>query len=273
MIKFSTKIFLWFISFILVLSTYLSSYSFADNQTIIRPEASFVPDVNFFDKEGNKIFLDQFEGRTILISFWASWCGACVEELPSLDVLQKDFRKLPFEVIAISEDFKGIEAAEIYFNNHDIRHLKLYHDYKNSLFKAMSVVGMPTAFLIDPDGKVKVIFKGNIKWHDESIRNILLSEIAGNPEIPKNTYVATSLNKKITPIKQESEEKNPKKPMDDKVPSKLFTKEQVQGSQGAKKSHGTQEANVKNNIETGNQNQQQSNVTENISGQKNENNN
>ena len=196
--KFFTKIFLWFISLVFALNVYSVSV-LAENSTIIRPESSFVPDVNFFDKDGNKVFLDEFEGKTILVSFWASWCGSCVEELPSLDILQKDFRKLPFEVLAISEDFKGIAVAEDHFNKYGIRHLKLYHDYKNSLFKAFSVIGLPTAFLIDPEGKIKIIFKGNTKWHDESIRDILLSEIPGNPETPKNSYNTTSLNKKIAP--------------------------------------------------------------------------
>jgi thiol-disulfide isomerase/thioredoxin len=213
MTNFSTKMFLWFISLNILIIIY-STHSVAENSTIIRPENSFIPDENFFDKDGGKIFLDQFEGKTILVNFWASWCGSCVEELPSLDILQKDFRKLPFEVIAISEDFKGIDAAEAHFNKYDIRHLKLYHDYQNSLFKAMSVVGLPTAFLIDPEGKIKVIFKGNTKWHEESVRNILLSEIKGNPENPKNSYITTSLNKKIT-SKTESEKKDNKKNIDE----------------------------------------------------------
>lgn len=212
--KFFTKIFLWFISLVFALNVYSVSV-LAENSTIIRPESSFVPDVNFFDKDGNKVFLDEFEGKTILVSFWASWCGSCVEELPSLDILQKDFRKLPFEVLAISEDFKGIAVAEDHFNKYGIRHLKLYHDYKNSLFKAMGVVGLPTAFLIDPEGKIKVIFKGNTKWHDESVREMLLSEIPGNPETPKNSYVTSSLNKKIAPVIVEPEGKTPKKPAEE----------------------------------------------------------
>jgi len=118
-------------------------------------------------------------------------------------------------VLAISEDFKGVKAAEDHFNKYGIRHLKLYHDYKNSLFKAMSVIGLPTAFLIDPEGKIKVIFKGNTKWHDEPVRDILLSEIPGNPETPKNSYITTSLNKKIAPSIGEPEEKNTKKPTQD----------------------------------------------------------
>ena len=244
MAKFSTKIFLWFIGLSIFINIY-GTYSFAENSMITRPESSFIPDENFFDKDGNKVFLDQFEGKTILVSFWASWCGSCVEELPSLDVLQKDFRKLPFEIIAISEDFKGVEAAEAHFNKYGIRHLKLYHDYKNSLFKAMSVVGLPTAFLINPEGKIKVIFKGNTKWHDESIRNILLSEITGNPETPKNSYITTSLNKKIVPIRTEPEEKSTTKLADE----------------------------IKTNIKNTNQDQQpQDNVTEDKLEQKNENN-
>ena len=46
--------------------------------------------------------------------------------------------------------------------------------------------------------------------------NILLSEIKGNPEIPKNSYITTSLNKKITPITTESEKKNDEQNIDKK---------------------------------------------------------
>ena len=60
----------------------------------------------------------------------------------------------------------------------------------------------------NPEGKIKIIFKGNTKWHDESIRDILLSEIPGNPETPKNSYNTTSLNKKIAPPVDKSAEKN-----------------------------------------------------------------
>ena len=109
----------------------------------------------------------------------------------------------------------------------------------------MSVVGLPTAFLINPEGKIKVIFKGNTKWHDESIRNILLTEITGNPETPKNSYITTSLNKKIVPIRTEPEEKSTTKLADE----------------------------IKTNIKNTNQDQQpQDNVTEDKLEQKNENN-
>ena len=43
----------------------------------------------FFDKDENKVFSRSVEGKTILVSFGLPWCGHCVEELPSLDILQK----------------------------------------------------------------------------------------------------------------------------------------------------------------------------------------
>jgi thiol-disulfide isomerase/thioredoxin len=109
----------------LLLTVIYPSGVFAHKVNIQRPEPYYAPDVNFFDENGDKIFLDQFEGKTVLLVFWASWCGACVSEMPSLDVLQKDFRKLPLEIIALSEDYLGVEAVKKYFASQEIRHLKI----------------------------------------------------------------------------------------------------------------------------------------------------
>lgn len=43
----------------------------------------------------------------------------------------------------------------------------------------MEVIGLPSAYLIDPDGKIKIVFCQTVKWHDDEIRNIILSEIKG----------------------------------------------------------------------------------------------
>jgi thiol-disulfide isomerase/thioredoxin len=169
-------------------------------------------ETNFFDKEGNKVFLDQYEGQTILLVFWATWCESCVHELPELDNLEKDFRKLPFKVIALSQDHNGIDVIKKYFEANEIRHLEIFHDYQISLFRSMSVAGLPTAFLINSQGKIKKVFKGRVKWQNDDIRAIILSEIDGNPPMPKNSYSAKSLNMQMkkAPSKEinKTEEKN-----------------------------------------------------------------
>jgi thiol-disulfide isomerase/thioredoxin len=193
--KVSGKIILWLISLTILLSA--PQKAFADKYSIDRFDRYLDNEVNFYDSEGNKVFLDQFEGTTILLVFWATWCGTCVSELPSLDNLQKDFRKLPFKIISVSQDFKGIEVAKKHFSAHGIRHLETFHDRKNKLFRELSVIGLPTAFLINAEGKNKIVFRGRIKWHDDRIRSIILSEIGEDLELPKNTYKFASLNRNV----------------------------------------------------------------------------
>lgn len=142
----------------------------------------------FYDQDGKKIYLDEFEGQTILLVFWATWCSSCVSELASLDNLQKDFRKLPFKIIALSEDFQNIEVVKNHFEKHGIRYLGIYHDRQNNILRELGIAGLPTVFLIDAKGKRKLEFKGKVKWHDDEVRRIILSEIEGAPELPKNTF-------------------------------------------------------------------------------------
>lgn len=196
MLSIIPKLLLWLIS-LLMLNLPLLSMANEENAAITKVEGLFVPDTPFFNEQGEKVFLDQFEDKTVLLCFWATWCGPCAQEMPSLDVLQKDFRKLPFAVVALSEDFNGLEVIKAHYAKYGIRHLNIYHDYRNQLFNAMHVVGLPTAYLISPEGKIKLMFKGNVKWHDEKIREMILAEIAGNPEMPKNTYVVPALMQEV----------------------------------------------------------------------------
>ena len=162
---------------------------------------SSVPDnIIFFDEEKNQYSLDQFEGKTILLVFWATWSAPCVKEMPDLDMLQKDFRKLPFSVIPISEDYQDIKVVKEYFKSYQIRYLPIYHDYRNELFKALGVVSLPTSILIDPNGKIVTSFVGNTNWYDEKVRDTILSAIPGNYPEPKNSYNEQSLNKLAKPL-------------------------------------------------------------------------
>lgn len=147
-----------------------------------------IDDVEFFDAEHKKHFLDEFDGTTVLISFWAAWSDTASSFIPELDILQKDFRKLPFKVIPISIDYNNLDAINPFFKGYDVRYLPVYYDYKQTLFKAFKVTGIPTTILIDSKNRLVLKLEGNIQWHQEEIREMLLSYIDGNPAMPKNSY-------------------------------------------------------------------------------------
>ena len=195
-----SKRYLWLLGLVLIIS--LEYIARAEKLIVTKNNDFLDTDVNFFDANGNKVYLDQYEGNTILLVFWATWCGSCVGELPSLDNLQKDFRKLPFKIIAVSEDYQGVEVVKKYFSENEIRHLEIFHDYQNNLFRSLSIVGLPTAYLINAEGKVKYIFNGVVKWHDNEVRQMIMAQIEGNQVLPKNTFKSASLNKQVVKAKK-----------------------------------------------------------------------
>lgn len=151
----------------------------------------------FFDEQNNQLFLDQYEGTNILLVFWATWSGNSADNLPMLDNLQKDFRKLPFKILPISIDYQGVEVIKEYFAKYQIRHLEVLHDYRHQLYQELAVKSLPVAFFIDAEGKNKLLFRGFVKWYDDEIRKQLLAAMEGNYALPKNTYKFPSLNRNI----------------------------------------------------------------------------
>jgi thiol-disulfide isomerase/thioredoxin len=194
-----------YISLIILLSTLSDVNIFAYNKITTLTPVDTPSEVEFFDETGNKHFLDEYEDNVVLLVFWASWCSACSGEIPALDVLQKDFRKLPFKILAVSEDFQGIEAAQNFFKTHEIRNLTIYHDPKNKLFRALDVIGTPTSFLINREGKIVMSFVGSTDWYHDDVRNVILSYLPAHLSEPKNSGKPEELNRRVKNIIKEED--------------------------------------------------------------------
>src|SRR3989304_5648179 len=68
-------------------------------------------DAAFEDGAGRRLTLADFRGRVVLLNFWATWCGPCVVEMPSLDRLQARLGGADFTVVALSQDRGGGEGG------------------------------------------------------------------------------------------------------------------------------------------------------------------
>jgi thiol-disulfide isomerase/thioredoxin len=163
-------------------------------------------DVPIFDAENKKHFLEEYEGKTVLLVFWATWCAPCVAEMADLDSLQKDFRKLSFIVLPISEDYVGVDHVSAFYKVNNLRHLPVMHDYKNALFKSFDIVGLPTSILVNSEGMAVAKFSGAINWYDDKVREMLLKYIPGNPAVPRNSYKDNAVNYVQSPTKSDDDE-------------------------------------------------------------------
>ncbi|MBU6475319.1 MAG: TlpA family protein disulfide reductase, partial [Alphaproteobacteria bacterium] len=90
------------------------------------PSLPPLPAVTFYDKLGHKVTLADFKGKVVLVNVWATWCPACVAELPSLDRLQAMMPEDKFSVVAISTDTTSQKAIMAFLRARKVGHLAFY---------------------------------------------------------------------------------------------------------------------------------------------------
>jgi thiol-disulfide isomerase/thioredoxin len=111
------------------------------------------PDFNLERLEGGKIQLSELQGRPVLVNFWATWCGPCVEEMP---ILEKSYQKHAGEYTLLA-----VNAGESPEQIQDfIKQMGLTFDVmldpQNKVQGLYRLRGYPTSFLIDSDGVIRV---------------------------------------------------------------------------------------------------------------------
>jgi thiol-disulfide isomerase/thioredoxin len=122
------------------------------------------PDVRFTDAVGGRHALDAFHGRYVLLNMWATWCGPCVNELPSLARLAQFAPGL--KVLSIDTDHEKVDAAG-FLKSHGAGALPVYVDSERMMLRSFVVPGLPTTILIGPDGKVIARAEGPADWGSE----------------------------------------------------------------------------------------------------------
>ncbi len=123
-----------------------------------------VPEEPFFDAQGAPRTISDYRGHGVVLNFWATWCGPCVREMPSLDRLAAKVSDDGIVVLALSEDRKGAEVIEPFYNEHGIVNLSVLIDRRGRMSRRLSVSGLPTTVLIDPEGREMGRVVGPEEW-------------------------------------------------------------------------------------------------------------
>ncbi len=131
------------------------------------------PDIEFLGKGGVKKTLSDFKGKVVLLNVWATWCGPCKEEMPSLDRLQAKLGGDGFEVVALSLDRGGLEAVQKFFDTLGVKNLALYVEPTSRAMTPLGVEGMPTTILVNAQNREVGRLVGPAAWDSpEAIRLI-----------------------------------------------------------------------------------------------------
>jgi thiol-disulfide isomerase/thioredoxin len=136
----------------------------------VRPadEAQKLPDLAFLDASGQPKTLADWQGRTVLLNLWATWCVPCRKEMPALDALQEKLGGPDFEVVAVNIDTRNPDRPKTWLQEAGVSHLTYYSDSGAKVFQdlksAGKAIGMPTTLLVDPKGCEIASLAGPAEW-------------------------------------------------------------------------------------------------------------
>jgi peroxiredoxin len=110
---------------------------------------------------GTTINSKDFNGKTLLVTFFATWCPPCMQEVPTLMELQSQFSKSNFSVIGLSVDQGGPEVVAKLVEQRSINYPVLMAD-ENTARNFGGVAGIPTSFLVNKEGNVVKKYPGYV---------------------------------------------------------------------------------------------------------------
>ena len=131
------------------------------------PASKQAPDFKLQDTQGKTHALGDYRGKVLIVNFWATWCSPCVKEMPSLQRAWQQLSQEAVEVLAINvgEDRNTIVN---FIKTHPIGFPVLL-DSSMSLTTTWSVKGLPTTYILDPQGQITFQVIGDLEWDDPAI--------------------------------------------------------------------------------------------------------
>ena len=134
---------------------------------VINKELKMYDNLTFLDSKEEIVKLNNHTGKLVMLNFWATWCAPCKKEMPSLDLLKENPKLDNLEIFPINVGKDNIIKSQNFFNDLNIKNLKIYFDNPITLSKDLSLRGIPTTIIFNKEGKEFARIIGSINFNDK----------------------------------------------------------------------------------------------------------
>ena len=139
------------------------------------PAGTHLPPIRFFSASGQGMTLADYRGQGIVLNLWATWCGPCVAELPTLQQLALRLAGDGIAVLPVSSDAGGAPTVRAFYDSHGIDHLPVFTDPHGSILSAWNIPGIPTTVIFDRAGTPRARLIGAADWGTETAARLVRS--------------------------------------------------------------------------------------------------
>tara|TARA_Y100000590_G_scaffold276590_1_gene310575 strand:- start:1654 stop:2193 length:540 start_codon:yes stop_codon:yes gene_type:complete len=137
------------------------------NNIVINEIPKPISSLLFEDFSGNKINLNDYHGKLVIMNFWATWCAPCKREMPSLDILYQDKNFKNLQVFAVNMEQPNTIKTKKFFTELNIQKLEIFFDSNLNFVKEFKLKGMPTTILINKKGEEFARIIGEINFQNK----------------------------------------------------------------------------------------------------------
>jgi peroxiredoxin len=134
---------------------------------LIKPAMQRAPDFNLRDSNGGIASLSGYRGNLVLLNFWATWCGPCREEMPSMEQLSRNFGGQGFAVIAVNQRENAARVNK-FMKTHGLN-FTIPLDTDGRVAASYRVYGIPVTYLIDGNGQAIGMMSGSRDWASRDV--------------------------------------------------------------------------------------------------------
>lgn len=140
----------------------------------VSPPAFSLPDL-----AGRPRGMGEFAGKVVLVTFWASWCSPCIEEMPSIRRMAAAMADRPFTVVGVNVG-EGERRAQAAAGRLGIGFPVLL-DKDSATFRGWGADVLPTAYVLDRSGRIRYVARGPVDWDRTDIIDMLKQLTAEQP--------------------------------------------------------------------------------------------
>ncbi len=142
----------------------------------VRPvkDRKTAPDFKLKDTDGISVSLADYKGKTILLNFWATWCGPCKVEIPWFVEFENKYKDKGFAVLGVAMDEEGWEVIKPYIAEKKVYYRSLAGDDATAQLYG-GVDSLPTTFLVDKNGMIAGVHVGLVSKseYEKDIQTLL----------------------------------------------------------------------------------------------------
>ena len=155
------------------------------------PLASAVSQADMKNLDGSTSKVADRKGKVVLLNMWATWCGPCRGEMPTLVKMQDEHRDKGFEIIGLNtDDGDTKEMVEEFAKELKLNYTLVWADIamQNALLKISNFNGIPQSFIVDRDGNLRGVFRGGGKAELKKMEELVAKVVNGDdaPYVPSD---------------------------------------------------------------------------------------